>query len=65
MEREFLKIKKIAIMGGPGTGKTTLADQLHEICNLPVIHIDGINYKPNWKTRDTKERDTRVQRKIR
>lgn len=64
MRGEFSEIKRLAIIGGPGTGKTTLANRLKEICNLPVIHLDGINYKPNWEMRDTKQRDEIIMREI-
>lgn len=57
MKQELSKVKRIAIIGGPGTGKTTLSDNLAEICNLSVVHIDGIHFKPNWEKRDSEERD--------
>ena len=50
-------ISKIAIIGGPGTGKTTLADNLGKVLELPVYHIDGIHHLANWKPRDKDERD--------
>lgn len=51
------KVKKISIIGGGGTGKTTLADNLSNVLNIPVYHIDGIHYLDNWKVRDRQERD--------
>ena len=50
-------MKRICIIGGSGTGKTTLADNLGEQLKLPVYHIDGIHYLNNWEVRDKKERD--------
>lgn len=41
------KYNKIAIIGGTGTGKTTLANKLGEKFNLSVYHIDAIHYFPN------------------
>lgn len=50
-------INRICIIGGSGSGKTTLADNLGKILELPIYHIDGINYYKNWKQRDKSERD--------
>lgn len=50
-------MERICIIGGSGTGKTTLSNNLGKELNLPVYHIDGINYLENWKQRDKKERD--------
>jgi len=48
---------RISIIGGSGTGKTTLAKELSKIYNIPVTHIDGIHHLENWQIRDKKERD--------
>lgn len=48
---------RIAIVGAPGTGKTTLSNILSEIYNIPAIHIDGIHHMENWVIRDKDERD--------
>ena len=48
---------KIAIIGAPGTGKTTLANNLSEILKIEAIHIDGIHHLENWQPRDKQERD--------
>jgi len=53
----FSNINKITIIGGPGTGKSTLANNLAGILSLPVYHIDGIHHLENWQIRDKKERD--------
>ncbi len=49
--------KKIAIIGAPGTGKTTLANKLSKIYNISATHIDGIHHLENWNIRDKEERD--------
>ena len=56
--------KKIAVIGGSGTGKTTLTTNLKEDLNLPVIHIDGIQHFENWKKRDNEERDKIILEKM-
>lgn len=42
-------MKRICIIGGSGTGKTTLSNNLSKELNLPVYHIDGIHHLENWK----------------
>ena len=48
---------RISIVGGAGTGKTTLSNLLSEKYNLPVTHLDGIHHLKNWEVRDKLERD--------
>lgn len=48
---------RIAIVGAPGTGKTTLANNLSEILKIEATHIDGIHHLENWQLRDKQERD--------
>jgi len=50
-------VTKISIIGGPGTGKSTLANNLGKCLNLPIYHIDGIHHLENWQIRDKQERD--------
>ena len=53
-------VNKIAIIGGSGTGKTTLSKNLSKKLNLPVYHIDGIHHLENWQIRDKDERDKMI-----
>lgn len=50
-------MERICIIGGSGTGKTTLSNNLGRELKLPVYHIDGIHHLENWKIRDKDERD--------
>ena len=60
----YENIKRISIIGGPGTGKTTLANNLGNELKIPVYHIDGIHYKENWVSRDKEERDKIILGKV-
>lgn len=51
------KVKKISIIGGSGSGKSTLADILSKELNIPAVHLDAINFQPNWVEIDKNERD--------
>ena len=52
-----MNLNRISIIGALGTGKTTLANELSKIYNIPATHIDGIHHLGNWQIRDKKERD--------
>ena len=40
-------MKKIIIIGCPGSGKTTFAEKLRDKTNLPLYHLDAIWHKPD------------------
>lgn len=48
---------RISIVGGSGSGKSTLCNILSKELGLPAIHLDAINYEPNWVEIDKTERD--------
>jgi adenylate kinase family enzyme len=39
---------RIAIMGGAGAGKSTLARRVGEALQLPVVHLDRVVFGPGW-----------------
>ena len=48
---------RISIVGGSGSGKSTLCNILSKELGLPAIHLDAINYEPNWVEIDKTERN--------
>lgn len=50
--------RKIAIIGSPGAGKSTLAIMLGTVTGIPVYHLDRLYWLPGWKERDRSEFDT-------
>jgi len=48
-------IKRIAIFGTPGSGKTTLGIMLKDHLNIPCYHMDQIIWKENWILREKEE----------
>lgn len=51
---------RISIVGGSGSGKSTLCNILSKELGLPAIHLDAINYEPNWVEIDKAERDNMI-----
>ena len=61
-----LSLKKgeiLGIVGESGSGKSTLCNILSKELNLPAIHLDSLNYKPNWVELDKNERDKIISAK--
>lgn len=50
-------MKRVMIVGGPGSGKSTAARLIGEKLNVPVIHMDrDVYWLPNWQERPNDER---------
>jgi adenylate kinase family enzyme len=41
-------MQRVLIIGPCGAGKSTLAQRLGPILDLPVIHLDALNWQPGW-----------------
>jgi adenylate kinase family enzyme len=41
-------IRKVAIVGNSGAGKTVLANWLGTLLEIPVIHLDALRYDVSW-----------------
>lgn len=41
-------MERIAVLGCGGSGKTRLANQLGELLDLPVTHLDALYYDGDW-----------------
>lgn len=50
-------MKRVMIIGQPGSGKSWLARRMGEITKLPVDHIDHIHWQPGWVERPGPEKD--------
>jgi len=48
-------VKKVAVIGCAGSGKTHTAMILQEKLNLPVYHLDQYAWKPGWEKVDIDE----------
>lgn len=41
-------MKRIAVVGSGGAGKSTLSRELSQITDLPLVHLDRHYWKPGW-----------------
>src|SRR5690606_24474058 len=57
-------MKRIIIIGSPGSGKSTLSIKLKEKLKLPLIHLDKIFWKPNWVMVDFETFDLELQKEL-
>ncbi len=46
MLREKYPMRKVAVFGNAGGGKSTLSKQLSEIAGLPLYVLDKLQYQP-------------------
>ena len=53
-------MERILIIGCGGAGKSTLARQLGEKLNLPVVHLDKLYWKPGWVQESREEFDRKL-----
>lgn len=51
-------MRRIAIVGPGGAGKTTLALELGELLGIDVVHLDRLFWKPGWVETPLDEWDT-------
>lgn len=43
-------MKRVMVIGCPGSGKSTFSRALHEITRIPLYHLDMMNWTPNRTT---------------
>lgn len=47
---KVLSMKKILVIGCPGSGKSTFSRKLSKVLNIPVYHLDNMNWNANKTT---------------
>ena len=53
-------MKKIIVIGCPGSGKTTFSIQLSDVTKIPLYHLDAIWHKPDKTHIPREEFDERI-----
>jgi adenylate kinase family enzyme len=49
---EIPALRRIAVLGSPGAGKTNLSRSLAERLGLPILHLDDLYWGPGWRRPD-------------
>ena len=57
-------MKRVIIIGGNGSGKTTFAYKLAEMTGFPLIHTDAIYWKNHWESVSREEFDEIMQEEL-
>ena len=50
-------MQRVALIGNGGGGKTTLARRVSRAFDLPLIHVDSIQFQPGWQYTPRQECD--------
>lgn len=58
------KYNRILIVGCGGAGKSTLAREMGDKFNIPVIHLDKLHWLPNWIERPDSEFYTLLEKEL-
>lgn len=53
-------MKKVIVIGCPGSGKTTFAEKLRDVTGLPLFYLDAIWHRPDRTHISRDEFDTRL-----
>lgn len=57
-------MERILIIGGNGCGKTTFAKKLSLETKLPLIHLDVLYWRDNWKSASKEEFDNLLLKEL-
>lgn len=55
------RMRRVLVVGCPGTGKSTFSRRLRDVTGLPLHHLDLLWHKPDMTTVTTDEFDARLR----
>ena len=57
-------MKRVLVIGGNGSGKSTFSRKLGEKTGLPVVHLDKIFWRGNWEYISREEFDVLLKTEL-
>lgn len=60
-QHEITQMKRIIVIGCPGSGKSTFARALRDITGLPLYYLDMLKHKPDKTTFSKREFDEKLK----
>lgn len=57
-------MKRVIVVGGNGSGKSTMSIELSRITGLPLTHLDRLYWTGNWQARSHEEFDALLMREL-
>ena len=57
-------MKRILVIGGNGSGKSTFSGKLGEKTGIPVVHLDKIFWRGNWEYISLNEFDEKLEAEL-
>lgn len=57
-------MEKVLVIGCPGSGKTTLSLKLAAKSRLPLVHLDKLFWRDNWKQTSREEFDELLMKEL-
>jgi len=48
-------MNRVVVIGSGGAGKSTFSKQLGGVLGIPIIHLDSLYWKPNWRKTQPEE----------
>ena len=59
-----MKVRRVAVIGPAGAGKSSLSEKLGELLGLRVLHLDALFWRPGWVRTPEAEWDTIQRREL-